>query len=409
MSTVPGKKIPLRLVLIGAGLGVPLLLAAYFILGPVISPNTLRGDILDFEIVPLESGAAHLWILTNGSFDYVSSTKSPGHYSSRRECLGCKAWLYEYDPSAKKVVRTIKIAHRAALINSHIAGNGLTVYYIADAFHDEEPKVMAWNAHTGKPVMDTRAFTARHPELGSGLVKAVYDRESGLVTLNTKDGRNDLVYSIREERLYPSMAEGLKAMENLEEQTTVFVLSPEAGSNARMRLYAIRAPRGMLARHRGDRWSMSEMEHLRRFSRVVGSHDAISAAHGMSARHRRDRLSMTDMELRPLSDNVFLDGTIYYQDGECAVIIYLNQLGKKADRIMTCVGPDGKRKWTVPQSGLFKGMKIDEDSSSFSGMTFTRNKIKVSRSGDLVVLMFEGAGLMGFDFRTGKQLFTLDL
>jgi hypothetical protein len=42
-------------------------------------------------------------------------------------------------------------------------------------------------------------------------------------------------------------------------------------------------------------------------------------------------------------------------------------------------------------------------------MTFTKDKIRVARSGNLALLMLEKKGLIGFDFTTGKKLFTLDL
>ena len=58
---------------------------------------------------------------------------------------------------------------------------------------------------------------------------------------------------------------------------------------------------------------------------------------------------------------------------------------------------------------MFKGMKIDEEDDSFSSLFFTKDNIRVRRSGSLVVLQLKGVGLMGFDYKTGKKLWTMDI
>ena len=113
---------------------------------------------------------------------------------------------------------------------------------------------------------------------------------------------------------------------------------------------------------------------------------------------------------QPLSDKVYLEGIAYHKDEDCTIIIYLDQLGRKSNRILTCVDvKTGKEKWTVQQDDLFSKMKINEEKDSFSSLFFTKDNIKVKRSGNLVVLELAGEGLMGFDFETGKKLWTLDL
>jgi len=54
-------------------------------------------------------------------------------------------------------------------------------------------------------------------------------------------------------------------------------------------------------------------------------------------------------------------------------------------------------------------MKINEQKDSFSSIFFTKDKIGIIRSGNLVVLKFEGEGIIGFDYNTGKKLFTMDI
>jgi len=111
-----------------------------------------------------------------------------------------------------------------------------------------------------------------------------------------------------------------------------------------------------------------------------------------------------------LSDTIFLEGIIYHQDEDCAIIIYLDRIGKKANRFMTCYDlAAGRALWTVKPDRMFEEMKIDEEEDSFSSFFFTKDNIKVRRSGNLVVLQLKGVGLMGFDYRTGKKLWTMDM
>lgn len=363
---------------------IPLLvLGGYFFIYPALTPDRMKGDFIDAVIVPQKDGSSRLWVLTDGSFNYISTTKTPGYYSVGRRCLSCKTWLYEYDPAHEKILKKIKIDHNDIIIFSAISYSANKVYYIANAYGTDAPKIMAWDSSTGAPVRDTGGFVSPHPELESGIIEARYDKDSNLIMLSTKDGRKDLTFSLPNERLYLSYGSYMTELEKDMSETAVFALTGESGNDSRRHLYRICAPRGSLLRHRTSLWSSSEIEHLK--------HRAKSAAAGQ------------------ISDRVFLEGLIYHQDADCAIVIHLSQMGKTADRIMTCLDADGKVKWTVRPGELFDEMKIDEVRNSFSAMTFTKDKIRVARSGNLALLMLEKKGLIGFDFTTGKKLFTLDL
>jgi hypothetical protein len=69
----------------------------------------------------------------------------------------------------------------------------------------------------------------------------------------------------------------------------------------------------------------------------------------------------------------------------------------------------GKEKWTAGEDVLFDDMKIDEDDDTFSSLFFTKDKIEVKRSGNLVILQLKGQGIMGFDYNSGKKLFEIDI
>ena len=58
-----------------------------------------------------------------------------------------------------------------------------------------------------------------------------------------------------------------------------------------------------------------------------------------------------DATTEMVSNKVYLQGIIYYQDDETAVIIYVDEAGKTANRIMTCIDiKTGKEKWKFKSS-----------------------------------------------------------
>ncbi|MBP1710313.1 MAG: hypothetical protein H6Q49_515 [Deltaproteobacteria bacterium] len=361
-----------------------LVLAGVFYLYPLATPDKIRGDIIDCALVGQKDGSNRLWILTDGSFNYISTTKSPGHYSSGRKCKFCKAWLYEYDPLGGKVIRRIKIPYRDIIIRTSMFYNGDKIWHVADAYHLDEPKIQTFDVLTGTMVEDTAGFMSRHPMLAAGLVKAWYDEKKDLITMDTKDGRTGLIYSIQEQKLYPSYSLYYDEQRKDLSEKEKFLLCAQGGQDTRKLLYRVKAA------HRELIWNESRLQHnCDQLERKIT--------------HRNGTF-----EARQMADTVFLRGIIYHQDKDGAIVIHLNQIDKKADRIMTYIDREGKTKWTVPQSKMFPKMQIDENKGYYSTFSGTENRIKVIRSRNLVVLMLEGAGIMGFDYTNGKNLFTID-
>ena len=363
---------------------VILALAGIFYLYPLATPDKIRGDILDCALVPQKDGSNRLWILTDGSFNYISTTKSPGHYSSGRKCKSCKAWLYEYDPAGGKVIRRIKIPYKDIIIRTSMFYNGDKIWHVADAYHLDEPKIQTFDVHTGVMVEDTAGFMSRHPLLAAGIVKAWYDEKRDLIMIDTKDGRSGLIYSLQTQKLYPSYSLYYDEQRKDISEKEKFLLCAQDGQDTRKLLYRVKAAQREMI------WNESSFQHnCNQFTKKIPYRNST-------------------VESRQMADTVFLRGTLYHQDQDGAIVIHLNQIDKKADRIMTCIDRDGKTKWTVPQSEMLQKMQIDEDKGYYSTFSGSENKIKVIRSGNLVVLMLEGVGIMGFDYKSGKKLFTID-
>ncbi len=364
---------------------VIIVVAGFYFVYPALTPNSIRGDFLDMAIVPQKDGSQDLWILTDGSFRFVQTTKSPGSYSSGVKCYFCKTWTYVYDPAAQKILKKIKTEQQDVITTMNIFYNNGKVYVVTGGYHDNEPKVEIYDAISSEIIMDTKQFAAKYPILSGGISNIRYDEKGSYIDFETKDGRKQITYGIESEKMYDNFADFDKDKENLQNIVSVVALSPEQGSgNSRKKLFRLTGKEGSINR------KLSSVESFPISQGAITSYDSITA--------------------EPLGDRVYLEGIIYHQDKDCAIFIHLDVLGKKSNRMMTCVDiKTGKEKWTVQQDDMFKKMKIDENSDSFSSLFFTKDKIKVRRSGNLVILEMKGEGLIGFDYDTGKQLWKLSI
>ena len=366
-------------------IGVIIIIAGYFFVYPAMTPNKIRGSLLDFAIVPQKDGSTRLWVLTDGSFNFIQTTKSPGSYSTGRKCYFCKTWMYVIDPANQNVLKKTKTEYEDIITTTNLVYCNGKVYQITYGYGNNEPKMITANAETGEVIMDTKEFIAKHSELSSGLADVRYNKDENVIEFKTKDGKENVTYSLDQEKMYPSYSDYRKMLDEDTSPGSAFVLANEkSGSSSRKVLYLVKGPAGQLKQNKSSLDNYVTTESSLEFF--------VKGATGQK-----------------LSDKVYLEGIMYYQDKDCAIIIHVDQIGKVADRMMTCIDNTGKEKWTIPQDDLFSKMKINENKDSFSSIFFTKDKIGVIRSGNLVVLKLQGEGIMGFDFNTGKKLFTMDI
>ena len=355
----------------------------YFFALPALTPNKISGDFLDAVIVPSKDGTQKLWVLTDGSFNFIQTTKSPGRTSTGRECYFCKTWTYIIDPKTEKVLTKIKTPYEDIITQIDLVYHDGKVWEFTREYGENEPRIEAFDSESGEKVMDTKQFMSKFPQLSSGLTGAWYDKDDNAVKLKTKDGQENLVYRLDDGKLYNDFKDVREALDKDSSRSYVCILSSENSSGPRKNLFKISGPKNKLLDNKSS---------LESYSRNPSS------------------MKHYNLSSEPLGDKIYLEGIMYHQDANCAIIIYLDQLGRKSNRIMTCVDlKTGKEKWTVGEDVLFDDMKIDEDDDTFSSLFFTKDKIDVKHSGNLVILQLKGQGIMGFDYSTGKKLFEMDI
>lgn len=357
--------------------------AYFFLISPKLYPNKIKGDFLEAIYVPGKDGAkGYLWIQTDGSYHYISETKSPGSYSVSRKGWFCKTWTYLYDPVEKKVIKEFKTPFEEIPPEPKMFYKDGNVWIVSQEQRTYEPMINVYNAGTGEIVMNTDAFIKKFPELNSGLSKLRFDHDPTRFEIDTKDGQK-FIYVLDEDKMYASSKEYENAhLVKGKEKVSIFAMGDES-SGPRKKLYRVTGPAGDLLRT-----TISE-------SQLKDSSEIMSFYHSTAV---------------PLAENrVFIEGIILYQDKEAAVILHQTQAGKKADRILTCVDKEGEILWSLAQDQLFKSMGVNEDKDPFSVIFFMKDKFSAMRQGDLVIFKFIEEGMIGIDFKTGKKLWELDI
>jgi len=387
-----GRKIYGRSRLFGIGcfgiIGLILLLVfiavvGYFYVYPKLTPNKLQGDFLNVTLVPGTNDTAHLWILTDGSFNFIQSTKSPGHYSVGRKCYFCKTWTYIYEPVSKKIIKKFKTDFEDIIIRPDIFYAAGKVWVIIRPYNENPAAISVYNPETGELVLDIKGFVNKHKEFSSGITEVnVFNEPERHLRLDTRNGQNDLVYAIDEDRVYPSYSEYNKAFEEKNKQeTTVFALGKESSSSSRMQLFLVTGPMFKITKGSSIENYIDNPSTLKFFT------------------------NSTAEKLVP--DKTFIEGMIIYSDENACVILHQEVADKDSDRMLTCVETGGRIRWTVTQSDLFDKTRVNKD-DPFSSLFFMKDKFGGMAANNLFVFKQEETGVIGFDFQTGKKLWELE-
>jgi outer membrane protein assembly factor BamB len=369
---------------VGCGCSViPLLLLfilgyflAYHLLFPSLFPAWIRGEFQNLVVFPSKEGKDKLWIQTDGSFSYIQETKSAGSHSIGRKGFFEKTYSYVYDPVSETVIKGYytKLDYLPAAPEMFYM-NG-KVWVITPSIN-APPFVNAYNPDTYDEVINTQSFCAKNPQLSAGLEKLYIDKSLPVrMTLTAKDGK-EVIYSLQDEMFFEDYAAMTKYYKEHEKNVNIFTLEAEKNSTSRKVLYYINGPASQLY-----------------FSSPRGQY----IAEYKGSNNYKD---MTAVLMAP--GKAFLESELLYFDNEIAVVIHQDNVGKTANRMLTCVDKTGKELWIIPQEELFDEIKVEE-SDAFSVIFFMKSRMSVQRSGSIVVFSFKPEGAMAFELNSGKKL-----
>lgn len=361
---------------------VGLVAGGIYLYTSVLFPNKIKGDLLNVTFVPgKDNESGKLWIVTDGSFSYIQTTKSPGHYSTGREGLFCKTWTYIYDPINKIVLKKLKTSYDKLPPKPEMFTKDGDVWVVTQEQGSYEPMVNVYNAETMELVMDTKAFIGKHEEFKSGIINLrVVNEEPRHFDMKTRDGQS-FVYLVEQDKVFANISELKDKSFSGSDIVSVFALG-EKSSGPRKILYKVTGPAKNLKTN------------------------SISESYLDNASTLKFFMESTAEKLTP--DKIYLEGIILHQDKDAVVILHQDQAGKNASRLLTCVSSDGNVLWQKGQDDLFKELAVTEK-DPFSEIFFMKSKISAIREGDMLLFKFEPKGIIGFDYFNGKKLWTLDL
>ena len=362
--------------------GAVVILVGRHCLPPGLLSRGMSGHFLNAVAVPGPDGGVRLWILSDGSFNYILRKETPGSISVARKCRFCKTWTYIYSPETKSLLAKFKTEYKTIILQSWMAYANGKIWVATNAYNENEPRIYAYSPEPPGRIEETPAIISRYPELASGLIKLRLVKDPDRLILDTKDGRVGLVLALGDEKIYASEADYQKATaRDDEEQVTLFALAKE-DSGPRKVLLRVTGPRGRVKESRLQ-LPIFNLKTLPPSERVT----AEPAAPG----------------------RVYIEGVIIYQDADGCLVLHQDAAGQEANRLLTCIDARGNEKWTAGPAELFKEMIVDLDKNPLTNIFFMRADLDASRSGNLVLFQMRGIGVIGFDLATGQKLWEIRL
>ncbi len=344
------------------------------------------GSFIDAVLIPQSDGSTKLFVLTDGSVKYMLKQKSTGRFSMGWACNDCKTISYIYDPAVDKVVTQTENKFSDIISQSHIIYANGKIMQFTNPTEKDGPRINTYDPASGEIIADTKAFLDQHQELSSGIIDLTFHDRDQTVSFLTKDGQRDLVYDPASDKIYK---DEIKMRNELGESAgggrgTIYFLRTETGDKRESLFKVTASKKDIITRESTLESYLTNQSFLK---------DIIPTA-----------------VVEKPTDKTFLNGKIYYQDDDYFVIIYLDQAGKIANRLLVCYdAKTGKEAWSLEPDALFPEMKINEKDDSGSSYTMTYDKIKFRRANNILMMTFQETGMKGFDLKSGKQIWQLEI
>ncbi len=364
-------------VVIILGLMVSLIFFPYLFSGifEIFDRGPIKGEMLDLAYFPSESAGGRAWIVTNPSFNYIQTVSTPGSYSVSSECVGCKIRVYIFDPLTQTVQTQWDIPITGRPLDVNLDRQQDSVWMSARQTDDFDPIIYKYDAKTGAELFNTNSFIKNFPQLTAPIVELMQLENPLRYNLKLADGK-EFVFDPGEGKLYADQQEFDKSL-NGEKEATVFALVKES-SDQRKKLFSITGPGNKVLNGKCDAHA-NDSDTLKFFCAATA---------------------------KQLSEEIFLEPIIIYQDERLAVIFHQDNLGRSAQRQLTAFGLDGKKLWTVPQDRLFNEIRYSTE-DPFSGIFFIKDHLSAEKAGDVFVFSVEGVGAVGINTENGAELWRI--
>jgi hypothetical protein len=356
-------------------------IVSYYYILPSVFPNSFRGELQNIRAFPTADGKYKLWIQTDGTFRTTSRTNNMGQISLKTVGWFCRTYSYVYDPVAEDVLKGFKTSFDDIPPVADIVYEKGKIWLVNSSSEGVPPGINVYNSENYQQEISTNSFCENNKEVSSGIENISVDFNLPVkLCISTKDGR-ELLYSISDNKFFPSSVELEKYYkQNDTILSGTFALVEEENSDKRKKLYYIAGPKYQLSF--SYMWAKEMVK------------QNMSAFNNLKA-------------VESLPGKIFIEGEVLYSDNEISVIIHQNNVGKNAERMLTCIDRSGKELWTIQQKDLFDEMQGRED-ETMTDMFFMRTQLAAQRFGDTIIFTYKPVGAMGFQLATGKKLWEFE-
>jgi len=328
--------------------------------------NSLTGTFVDAVIIPKENGDMNLCILTNETDD--------SKYIVHR---------YIYDPKEEQILYSFQNKFNSYPPTLKLFYINKEILVVQGESSGIEPGISTFNPENGNEILNAENYISQYPDLKSGMSR-LYVREDPLrLDIETKDGLKTTLDVINK-KAYRNYSDYTNSFKNNNQKVEIFALGNErSGEDKRKKLFLVSGTKANL-------WDKNIPEYYFSDNSTL-------------------RLMKNSVAKVLLKDDIFLEGVLIYQDDECCLIFHQSQVGKNAERLLSCVNIDGEMLWTVStENVLFPKLKAT-DKDAVSEMFFIKHDVSASRQNDMILFKYVRFGLMVFDYESGKKIYEIKL
>ncbi|MBF0432584.1 MAG: hypothetical protein HQK83_14965 [Fibrobacteria bacterium] len=367
-------------------------------------PDAIKGRPLASLYVPGKSGhAGLLWILTDGSFSYGTSSTTGNSKTTGRGGLFCKTRLYRYNPVDKKVISMQVDKY------DDLPSHSFSLFLKDDDVWCISPqsfRIFRYNSHTGERDLETASFCARFSELSAGIGKIRVEEKPWRLNLQTTDGR-DFVYKFSKDSLYSKQSIESQKRQEIIRRRQMRIRENINQSKSATRIMNLQQEKNSPSEVSSDFFLVKEQNSDVRHRLCILSGPAQNIARfRFSSLQDTSRFEKNQLSQPLVMKQVFLEGALMYKDSEYAIVVHQDQVGKDADRIISCYDTKGKLRFMLEEHQLLKGMALSKD-DSFSTWFFISHNMHADIAGDVATLSLQGnkrGGVIGVSLTTGQRL-----
>lgn len=114
-----------------------------------------------------------------------------------------------------------------------------------------------------------------------------------------------------------------------------------------------------------------------------------------------------EFTLAKVDDEVYLEAWVFARSEDAALILHQQVAGPVSERLLTCVGADGQRRWQLKGDSLPENWRRDDTNNPFSKPFFLKSQAVATQGHGVLLLQNSARSLQLLDPATGETRLTV--